>query len=650
MSTQHPPDAPPRVLVIDDNRAIHADFRKVLSPSLTATAAARLASVENLLFGDEPAAAINTPVYEVDFATQGEEGLRLVEQAQSQLRPYALAFVDMRMPPGWDGLETIEHIWRVDPGIQVVICSAYSDYDWSDMIERLGHSDRLLVLKKPFEPIEIQQCASAMTRKWLHERQLSAHLQALEQQVKAGDASLQAANRQLRHITTHDTLTSLPSRALLDDRLNQAITHARRYGFSFSVLVADLDRFKAINDSLGRRAGDLVLGEMAQRLSGAVRGIDTVARLSGDEFALILSPSPPASQQDALQVAQQLNAVLQQPFTVQDVRLHVSASIGVVQFPEDGDSAEVLLAHADAAMSHAKRCGRNNAQRFGAGINPTSIDRVSLKGELHNAVALGQLELFYQPKADINTDDVHSAEALVRWRHPQRGLISPDQFIPLAEESGLIHDIGLWVLNEACRQCAAWQQEGLRLRIAVNVSASQFRQGRLLEQVRNALASSRLDPRSLELELTESAVMTNPEQSAATLEQLSRMGVLLSVDDFGTGYSSMSYLQRFPIDKLKIDRSFVKDLVSRAEDASIVRAIISLAHGLKLKVVAEGVETFEQLKLLQALGCDQYQGYHFSPPMPAGEFEQRLRGWQNLDGEAEDPLTRTYSKLTIPEL
>jgi len=647
MSTQDQNTASLRVLVIDDNRAIHDDFRKVLAAP--GTGDAELASVESLLFGDEPAAAgTDSPTYQVDFASQGQEGLRLVQQARSQMLPYALAFVDMRMPPGWDGLETIEHIWRVDPEIQVVICSAYSDYDWSDMIARVGHSDRLLVLKKPFEPIEIQQCASAMTRKWRHERELAAHMRSLEQQVEVGTASLEAANRQLRHIATHDTLTNLPNRALMDDRLRQAITHARRYGLAFAVMVADLDRFKAINDSLGQRAGDAVLNEMAQRLNGVVSSIDTVARTGGDEFVVILGPSP--APQDPLALAQQANTALQQPLVIQDVRLHVSASIGIAQFPEDGDSAEALLAHADLAMSHAKRCGRNNAQRFDARINSPSVDRVSLQSDLHSAVELGQLELFYQPKADTRTDDVYSAEALVRWRHPQRGLVPPDQFIPLAEESGLIHDIGVWVLNEACRQCAAWQNEGLRLRIAVNVSASQFRQGHLLEQVRNALSAARLDPRSLELELTETVVMTNPEQSTAILEQLSRMGVLLSVDDFGTGYSSMSYLQRFPIDKLKIDREFVKDLVSRSEDASIVRAIISLAHGLKLKVVAEGVETNEQLQFLQAVGCDQYQGFHFSPPMPAAEFEQRLREWQNLDGHAEDPLTRTYSKLALPRL
>ncbi len=647
MSMTNPQAAPlPRIVVIDDNRSIHEDFRKVLTPPIAATGE-NLAAMENLLFGDQPAAAgasANAPAYEVDFASQGEEGLRLVEQAKVQRRPYAMAFVDMRMPPGWDGLETIDHIWQVDPEIQIVICSAYSDYQWSQMIDRVGYRNNLLVLKKPFEPIEVQQCASAMTYKWRHERELAAHVHALEQQVKAGTASLEAANRQLRHISTHDSLTGLTNRVLLEDRLNQAITHARRYGRPFSVLVANLDRFKTVNDSLGHRAGDTVLSEAARRIRAAVHNMDTVARMNGDEFAMITGFAPES--QDAMQVAHRVNAALSAPLPAQDITLHLSASIGIAQFPDDGDSTEALLAHAAAAMRHAKLCGRKNAQRFDASISSSGVDSVNLENDLHRAVRDGQLELFYQAKADIGTDQVYSAEALIRWRHPERGLVAPDQFIPLAEECGLIHEIGTWVLQEACRQCAQWHQEGLQLRVAVNVSASQFRQGDLFDQVRGALSAAGLDPRHLELELTESAVMTNPEQSTAIMEQLSRMGVLLSVDDFGTGYSSMSYLRRFPIDKLKIDRGFVKELNTRVEDASIVRAIVSLAHGLKLKVVAEGVETVEQLRFLQAVRCDQYQGFLFSRPIPAPEFARRLREWQSQDGNPDDLLSRTYSKLT----
>jgi EAL domain-containing protein (putative c-di-GMP-specific phosphodiesterase class I) len=281
-------------------------------------------------------------------------------------------------------------------------------------------------------------------------------------------------------------------------------------------------------------------------------------------------------------------------------------------------------------------------------MDAATRERVKLESDLHSALALGQFELYYQPKADTITGKAHSAEALIRWHHPQHGLILPDEFIPAAEESGLIDSIGEWVLREACRKFKEWQRDGLPLqRVAVNVAASQFRHGNLLEVIRRALDDAGLEPRHLELELTESAVMINPEESAEILEHLSRMGVLVSVDDFGTGYSSISYLRRFPIDKLKIDRGFVKDLMTRKEDASIVRAIISLAHGLRLKVIAEGVETAEQLRFLQDLGCDQYQGYHFSPPLPALDFAKLARTWvSEEDSFSEDDAARTHSKLS----
>jgi diguanylate cyclase (GGDEF)-like protein len=631
-----------RILITDDNAAIHEDFRRIL-----ATAAqddADLSEAESLLFGDRAAAPANHPAYALDFALQGEQAVQSVKRARADGRPYAMAFVDMRMPPGWDGLETIERLWEEDPGVQIVICSAHSDYDWRDIFERLGHSDKLLILKKPFEPIEVLQCASALSRKWQHERALEAHVESLEQTITARTEKLEAANLQLRHLATHDALTGLPNRVLLDDRLAQAIAHADRDAQPFAVLMLDLDRFKLINDSFGHRSGDMVLNEVARRLQGLVRSIDTVARVGGDEFVLVVSPSVRA---DAEEIGKRANEILRTPIQLDGVDLRVSSSIGIAFYPTDGGSAESVLAHADAAMYCAKERGRNNYQCFGPGMKSVALERVSLESELHQALKLEQFELFYQPKVDTASGDIHSAEALIRWRHPQRGLIEPAQFIPLAEECGLIHEIGAWVLREACRQCAAWQHAGqLSLRVAVNVAASQFRRGDLLEVVRGALQESQLDARFLEIELTESAVMTNPEDSAAILEQISRMGVLVSVDDFGTGYSSMSYLRRFPIDKLKIDRSFITDLTTCADDASIVQAIVSLAHGLRLKVVAEGVETFEQLKFLQSVGCDQYQGYHFSAPLPATEFAELVCRWQKAEDRLSvDDASRTHSKL-----
>jgi diguanylate cyclase (GGDEF)-like protein len=632
-----------RILITDDNAAIHEDFRRILAAS--AQDDTNLSDAEILLFGDAAAAPAHHPAYALDFALQGQLAVQRVKRARADGRRYAMAFVDMRMPPGWDGLETIERLWAEDPHVQIVICSAHSDYDWRDIFERLGHSDKLLILKKPFEPIEVLQCASALSRKWQHERALEAHVESLEQVITARTEKLEAANLQLRHLATHDALTGLPNRVLLDDRLAQAIAHAVRDAQPFAVLMLDLDRFKLINDSFGHRAGDVVLNEVARRLQGLVRSIDTVARVGGDEFVLVVSPS--AARAEAEEIGKRANEILSAPFQVEGVDLRVSSSIGIAFYPTDGGSAESVLAHADAAMYCAKERGRNNYQCFSPGMKSVALERVSLESELHQAVKLEQFELFYQPKVDTASGDIHSAEALIRWHHPQRGLIQPMEFIPLAEECGLIHEIGAWVLREACRQCAIWQRAGQPpLRVAVNVAASQFRRGDLFEVVRGALQASQLDPRFLEIELTESAVMTNPEDSAAVLEQLSRMGVLVSVDDFGTGYSSMSYLRSFPIDKLKIDRSFIADLTTRADDASIVRAIVSLAHGLRLKVVAEGVETLEQLKFLQSVGCDQYQGYHFSEPLPAAEFAELVTRWQKAeDRSSVDDASRTHSKL-----
>ncbi len=615
------PDNNTRILIIDDNPSIHQDFAKILAQEPSVSSG--MTQVERILFGED-APPVVQPSFELQFAQQGTHGVALAQQALAKGQPFALAFIDMRMPPGWDGLETIQHLWAADPDVQVVICSAHSDYDWADFTERLGHSDKLLVLKKPFEPIEVLQCASALTRKWQSEQTLRSQINSLEHMVAVRTMGLEAANDQLRHLATHDALTGLPNRVLLDDRLEQTVVHAERDDQRFAVMVLDLDRFKFINDSLGHRAGDELLNQVARRLQSVVSKFDTVARVGGDEFVLVLGSA--TDRPAAEGVAQRVFDALKLPVRISGVDLHVSTSIGIAFFPADGTSSDNLVAHADAAMYCAKQRGRNNLQFFEPGMDTATRDRVKLESDLHMALAKGQFELHYQPKVDTATDDFHSAEALIRWQHPEHGTIMPEDFIPLAEESGLINAIGEWVLREACRQCKAWQREGLPpLRVAVNVSASQFRQGSLLDVIHSAVNDAGLDPRFLELELTESAVMTNPEESASILEKLSNIGVLVSVDDFGTGYSSMSYLRRFPIDKLKIDRGFVKDLITRADDASIVQAIISLAHSLRLKVVAEGVETPEQLDSLRSMGCDQYQGFHFSPPLSARDFGALIR-------------------------
>ena len=633
-----------RILVIDDNRAIHDDFRKILTRADDGEA--DLAAAELAIFGESAAVDVR-PTFDVDSALQGEQGVECVRAALAAGHPYAVAFVDMRMPPGWDGLETIEKLWAVDPDVQVVICSAHSDYDWTEVVARLGHADKLLIIKKPFEPIEVLQCACALTRKWDNERIVRRQMDTLEQVVSARTEGLEAANKQLRHLATHDALTGLPNRVLLDDRLAQAIAHSQRNGHLFALLMVDLARFKLINDSLGHRAGDELLQETARRLTGVARAIDTLARSGGDEFVMILHPID--ARDDAELLAQRVIEALKPTMRIAGVDIHTSPSIGIAFYPADGTTTETLIARADAAMYSAKQRGRNNAQCFAPGMDTQSQDKVRLESDLHEAIALKQFELDYQPKVDVKSGAVHSVEALIRWRHPQRGLISPNEFIPLAEDSGLIGPIGGWVVREACRQAKAWQRKGLpQVRVAVNLSASQFRQKNLLATIRQALLDADLDPSYLEVELTESAVMTNPEESVSILEQLSKMGVLVSVDDFGTGYSSMSYLRRFPIDKLKIDRGFISEFMTRPDDASIVRAIVSLAHSLRLKVVAEGVETPDQLDFLKTLGCDQYQGFHFSTPVSAADFEELLRRQRDDEPAGEESeAERTHSKLAV---
>jgi diguanylate cyclase (GGDEF)-like protein len=469
-----------------------------------------------------------------------------------------------------------------------------------------------------------------------------AHLQS---RTHSHAQRLEAVNAKLQYQATHDALTDLPNRVLFMDRLDREIAHAERDGHLFAVLLLDLDRFKQINDSLGHGAGDQLLGEVARRLSGAVREVDTVARIGGDEFLLLIADA--RDQSDLAAVATKIGKVLGEPFRVGSAELHTSASIGISVYPADGTAGDDLVLRADEAMYFAKQSGRNSYQFFNRTMSVFSQDRLDLENDLRRALPMNQFEVHYQPKSDVASGRVNSVEALLRWRHPTRGLVSPAEFIPLAEENGLILSIGGWVLREACRQARGWQRMGLPfLRVAVNVSPVQFRQSNFLQAVRTALLDFDLEPQYLEIELTETTVMDNAESSVQILEELSRMGVVVSIDDFGTGYSSMSYLRRFPIDKLKIDRSFISDLTTNSADSSIVQAIISLAHSLRLKVVAEGVETAEQLERLREMGCDQYQGFFRSAAVPAAEIEESIRSSIEAADQFDDTaFTVTQSRL-----
>jgi diguanylate cyclase (GGDEF)-like protein/PAS domain S-box-containing protein len=427
----------------------------------------------------------------------------------------------------------------------------------------------------------------------------------------------------MSYLAQHDSLTDLPNRILLSDRLTQAIALAHRSGKKLAVLFLDIDRFKHINDSLGHAIGDRLLQSVAQRLLACVRRSDTVSRQGGDEFVILLPEVAHAD--DAAAIADVILLALSTPHHIAKHDLHVTASVGIATYPDDGTDAETLMQNADLAMYDAKDSGRDNWQFFKAEMNKRAVERQLVEVALRHAVDQQEFVLQYQPQMNLGTGAIIGVEALIRWRHPERGLVPPAHFIPIAEECGVIVAIGRWVLREACRQARTWQCAGLPpVRIAINISAVELRAKDFVAGVRTILLETGLDPRFLELELTETFLWQDSKSTLAVLQALKAMGVQLALDDFGTGYSSLSYLRRFPIDTLKIDQSFVRDITTDAGDAGIVSAVISMGKSLHMRVVAEGVETREQLAFLREQRCPEGQGYHFSRPVVAGEFTRLL--------------------------
>jgi diguanylate cyclase (GGDEF)-like protein len=428
-----------------------------------------------------------------------------------------------------------------------------------------------------------------------------------------------ASEARLAYLAQFDPLTGLPNRALLADRFSQMIVQAKRRRSPLAVLFIDLDGFKAVNDTLGHAGGDELLKDVAARLQSAVRTGDTVARISGDEFAIVLTDLVRA--EDAALVAQKVIDLLGESVQVRGSELFVTASVGIAAFPADGRDAESLIGAADAAMYRAKQSGRNAYQFFTAEINQRSRARVQLGSELRRALEREEFLLFYQPKYQLATRRPSGAEALLRWKHPERGIVSPAEFIPVLEETGLIVPVGEWAIRRACEDLKAWQSAGTKIgQVSVNLSARQFRHQELDARIKSLVSAAGVEPGSIELELTESYLMQDPDQAIRVMRRLSEAGVRIAIDDFGTGYSSLAYLTQFPVSALKIDRSFVRDMSRDKTDATIVRTIIEMAHSLGFTVIAEGVETEEQASLLQLLRCEQAQGSLFAPPMPAHEL------------------------------
>lgn len=726
-----------RILVIDDNPSIHQDFIKILSAN---TSSSEVNELSQKIFG-ETSEEITMPKLHIDTALQGQEGFEKVATAIKEGRPYALAFVDIRMPPGWDGIETIKHIWNVDKDIQIVICTAYSDYSWEETVSNLGQTDNLLILKKPFDNVAVRQIACALTKKWellKEQRQYAANLEqkvldrttSLLKSLSLVKATLESSNegilvldkkgeianynqkfariwsvpinileskdavrliehmcdqlengeffykdflslisdadsvrinllkfkdgkiieyysqpqkmeggtvgrifdfsditkranleQKLRHQATHDYLTGLPNRVLLIEKMRDLIVGAGNKK-QFALLFLDLDRFKIINDSLSHSAGDDLLCAVAERLKAVLGEDDTLVRLGGDEFVILMVDV--INEDKVVSKSHEILDALRESFDIQNKEITISASIGISIYPSDGEEIDVLLKNADTAMYQAKELKGGTFKIYKAEMSSLNLEKLDTEIELRKALENKEFCLSYQPQFNLMTEKLIAVEALLRWNHPKKGLLMPADFIPLAEETGLIVMMGEWVLREACHQAKKWESLSKSpIRMAVNVTSQQFKQNDLVDKVKNILHETNLKPENLELELTENVIINNPDV-INTINQLKALGVSIAIDDFGTGYTSLGYLKQVPLDRLKIDKSFIQHIKNEGDDEVIIRAIIAIAKNLNMEVLAEGVETVNQLKFLKQHECGDVQGFYFSKPLSEDEIEAML--------------------------
>jgi diguanylate cyclase len=612
-----------RILVVDDNAAIHDDFRKVLCGKNEERARRVRALERSVLDGDgdlppESLKTLEASLYEVDSAFQGEEALERVRGSEREGRPYALIFMDVRMPPGWDGIETIRRIWAEFPDIEMVVCTAYSDYSWEEILEKVGNGERLLFLRKPFDTVSVKQMALALTRKWQLTRRLQGYVRQLEAEVSERTKS----EERLRFEASHDPLTGLANRASLDRHLRTALEgHGDQSAGRFGLFYLDAARFKEINDTLGYRNGDRILGEIASRLERSLGSVAFVARVFGNEFALMV-PSID-SEEAARKVARQICQALEAPFAVESLQLEVRVSISIVLYPDHGVTADELMRRADMTMWEAKRaCGE--VLFYEPKFDQFSPERLTLLGELRRAIASGDLQVYYQPKVDLKSGWVEGFEALVRWDHPIRGFMYPGDFVPAAERGGLSEPLSLWMLQKGIEQWKQWNGKGWDFSVSINLSAKELLVSDLPVLIGEMLRKHGMPAHRLVLEITERAMMEDPARARETMLAVSRLGVRLSIDDFGVGYSSLVYLRNSPVNEIKIDRSFVSQMADSNDDMTIVRSTISLGQTLGLKVVAEGVENERDFELLKQLSCDSVQGHYICEARPAAEIESWL--------------------------
>lgn len=726
------------ILIIDDNPAIHSDFIKILSTN----SSEKLDTLSEEIFGEKKEREL-LPKFQIDVASQGKEGVECVRNALNQGWHYSLAFVDIRTPPGWDGIETIKRIWELDKNVQIVICTAYSDYSWEETVAHLGKTDSLLVLKKPFDNVAVRQLACALTMKWKLAEGARQYTTELKRQVANSTLSLQESlslvkstfesssdgilvvnlkaeivdynqkfihmleipqaiidlksetalldhiksklinadkfsdrmqelhiqidevstdelkfkngkifecysqphklnnkivgrildfhditkranlEKELQYQATHDSLTGLLNRVKLLERMRLAIKMSDENKLSFAVIFFDLDRFKLINDSLSHISGDNLLQIVSKRLQAIMRSEDTLARLGGDEFVIVFMNI--SREEDIKKKIDQILSVFQEPFEIDDRKVTLSASIGVSVYPKDATTVDMLLRNSDAAMYAAKARKGNHYEFYSPEMSARSLAELDQETDLRHAIANNEFFLNYQPQIDLVNNKLVAVEALIRWQHPKKGVLLPIYFIAFAEETGLIVPIGEWVIRTACQQNKVWQDAGFPpIRMAVNITSEQLKQPGLVEKVRQILIDTKLNPEYLELELTENVIIGNGE-TIRLVSELKKLGVSIAVDDFGSGYSSLGYLHKIQLDRLKIDSSFIQHIKSATDDEVIIRAVIAMAKSLHLRVIAEGVETKNQLDFLKQYQCADAQGFYFSKPLPKNEIENILK-------------------------
>jgi diguanylate cyclase (GGDEF)-like protein len=607
---------PIRVLVADDEAEVRDAYRHILLEADMSSETAVFHNLRDRLFNkatqERLAKSLSgsdtsfTPV----FCEGAEAAVAAVREALAADDPFAVAFLDMRMPPGPDGVWAAARIRELDPAIEIVICTAYSDVDPRDIGGMVPPEEKLSYLQKPFHPHEIRQMTISLASKWRSEHRI----------VK---------------LAYFDALTGLPNREQSRNRLSSALTAAKQHQRMLAVLYLDLDNFKRVNDTLGHAVGDELLCQVASRLRSSLRSDDAVeaspgarsshiARLGGDEFIVILPNIRSAD--DASAVAGRLIAELQEPMRLALHTLVVTPSVGIAVFPADGVEVDTLLRNADLAMYFAKRKGPGMLAFFDASMNDAALHRFTLEAKLRGAMERNEFTLHYQPQFDVRTGSVSGMEALLRWTNDELGVVPPVEFIPVAEETGLILGIGEWVLRSACAQAKSWVDEGLPVaRMAVNVSGQQFILRDFPQQVAAIIKETGIQASMLELEITESVVMKDEAWAEQALAQLKELGVMLAIDDFGTGYSSFGRLRHFAVDRLKIDRSFMTSLIDCSDDRAIAAAIIAMSRSLRINVTAEGVESFPQLLFLQEHDCHEAQGFLFSRALPAADAHKLLR-------------------------